>query len=593
MNTANQITSANLKILLIEDDKVDRMIIVKSVLKEEENCHFDYAITVQKAKSLLRKNTYDIIISDMNLPDSSGMDTITKLLSLSRKTPIVILSGIESDSIALEAIHRGAQEYIPKHYMQDSYLLARTIRHAIERNQLKISLEATKEKEKFFAYYDQCTSLPNRLLFLDRLQQVVKTSQREMKKFSIFFIDLDKFKEINDSFGHDAGDTVLKCISKRMKSILREEDTVARFGGDEFGVILNKVHESKQLQSIAKKLTAIINQPITYKNNICSVGVSIGIACYPRHGYMSELLLKNADIAMYEAKRKGRNQFCFFTPELFDKTRHTISIENALRQALQEPSKNFALYFQPKVNLQHGSIYSVEALIRWHHTQLGTIHPNNFISLAEDLGLIEQIDKWVLEQACRQITLWQSNHANIKVSINISSCTFNRCDFVESIVKPTLNQFKINNSSIEIEINEDLLLDNIHHIKQQLKKLNELDISIAINGFGKSFSFLDFLKDFPVNTLKIDSRFLSDKINCQQKIIILKAIIEIGKALNLNVVAEGIETEEQMELIKSLHCQEGQGFFFGEPSLSWIPQKKEAEVIPLINNNQKNSTPLL
>ncbi len=559
--------------LLIEDDEVDRRSILRSISKHSIPYQFDSARSLAEAKDLLANKHYDVIVTDFNLPDSSGLDTITALQNTPEKVPIIVLSGLNDEKLALEAVHRGAQDFIPKDYINDIGLITRTLHHAIERHQLRRNLEDTRDRERFLAHYDQCTTLPNRLLFLDRLNQTVIQSQRRQVKFALCFLDLDRFKEVNDSLGHFVGDEVLCTVSKRMKNVLRESDTVARYGGDEFTLILHNTSGEENIYKIAKKIIASVNRPIVIGEHTCSVGVSIGVAFYPRHGHSPEVLIKHADMAMYDAKARGRNQLKIFSHNLFEQKRDFFSRERALREALRNPDKHFSLHYQPKVDLQDGTIRSVEALIRWNHPTIGNITPDQFIPLSEELGVIGEIDEWVLDTACKQSLRWQQANVDIRIAINISSRSLNRTDFANAFVAPKLQKYGIDGKNIEIEITESMLLDDTKQVHDQLVLLKSLNVAIAIDDFGTGFSSLSYLNQFPIDTLKIDGSFVCDSSAKHSEQALLKAIIALGDALGLNVVAECVETEAQMQFLQNLHCNEGQGYYWGKPSADWKPKK--------------------
>ena len=559
------------RVLLLEDDDVDFQAIRRALDRSVMCFEYDRATYIADVKTLVNNKKYDIVISDMNLPDSNGLETITSLLNLVGKTPIVVLSGTDDDSIALEAVHVGAQDFIPKQYIGDTGLINRTLRHAMERHQLKLGLESIRDRERFLAHYDQCTFLPNRLLFLDRIHQAVIQAQRNQNSFVLFFIDLDHFKNVNDSIGHAAGDEVLHCVGKRMQNLVRKSDTVARFGGDEFVMILQLSNDDEAMERLASKVIDTINQPIPYGQHICNVGASIGIASYPRHGSTPEELIKNADMAMYESKKKGRNQVQFFSQVLLDQKSKSFDLEKSLREALREPDKNFVLYYQPRIELLTGNIYSVEALIRWQHSELGNIPPDQFIPLAEELGLIEQIDEWVIEAACQKAVQWKAMQANVSIGINVSARSINRQNFVKKVIEPLLEKYDIEGSCLEIEITENALLVDSYYVLECLQGIKRLGIRLAIDDFGIGFSSISYLTRFPIDTFKIDGSFMCDQQSSESDQVLLKAIIALGVALGMKVVADCVETEAQSQYLLSLHCHEGLGYYWHQPDEHWNP----------------------
>ncbi len=562
-----------LQVLLLEDDEID----YRAVCRALTGCDVDVINLLAGVTLPVCQKKYDIVLSDMNLPDSKGLSTISALISLIGKTPLVVLSGNEDDHIALEAVQAGAQDFISKKYISDKGLLNRTLRHAIERHQLKLALEDVRDRERFLAYYDQCTSLPNRLLFLDRLVQSILHAERHKDNLALMFVDLDRFKHVNDSAGHAAGDQVLRCVGQRMKSLIRDSDTVARFGGDEFVIILQKSDDQAAMQRLAGKIIDEIGKSISYGRHQCTVGASIGIACYPAHGITPEQLLKNADIAMVEAKNQGRNQYQCFNEALFEKRSRFFGLEKALREALAAPDNNFELHFQPRVEFSSNNVDSVEALIRWNHDTLGNIRPDQFIPLAEDLGLIEQIDAWVLDQACQKIVQWKSLDSDVKIGVNISGCSFNHSRFVVDVIEPILSKHNVCGRNLELEITEGVLLIDTQQTYERLQAIKNLGISLAIDDFGTGFSSLSYLNSFPIDTLKIDGSFICDHSSDKKDQCLLKAIISLGEALDMKVVAECIETDAQRDFLIKLSCNEGQGYLLGKPDRAWEPQKKSTQ----------------
>ena len=560
--------------LLLEDDEVDCRAIKRALGRSPIPFKCDHVRLLAEVLEIEGIEQYDIILTDMNLPDSDGLNTITSLMGIVGSTPIVVLSGTDDDRIALEAVHAGAQDYIPKQYISDAGLINRTLIHAMERHQLRQGLESTRDRARYLAHYDQCTNLPNRLLFLDRIYQAVMLAQRAKDTFALFFVDLDRFKHVNDTIGHNAGDEVLRTVGKRMKALVRDNDTVARYGGDEFVVILQLSSDDEAMKRLAERMIKSINEPIQYGHHQCTVGASIGIASYPDDGASTEDLMKNADMAMYEAKNRGRNQVRFFSRELYDRKSRSLSIENALREALCAPEKHFELHYQPRVDLISGEIRSVEALIRWPHATLGLVPPDQFIPLAEDLGLIEQIDRWVLKTACQKALQWQPYEANIRIGVNISGRSFNFQDFVNDVVKPLLKQYGIKGDCLEIEITEGVLLVDTQQVLNQMRALKSLGFSLAIDDFGTGFSSLNYLNRFPIDTLKIDGSFICDQYSSKSEQALLKAIIALGNALDMNIVAECVETAAQKHYLANLQCHEGQGYYWHKPSKDWSPNNR-------------------
>ena len=431
-----------------------------------------------------------------------------------------------------------------------------------------ISLDITKQKDfetklNFLAHYDTLTSLPNRILFQDRLKHAIAYSKRYGKKIALMFLDLDNFKTVNDTLGHDYGDLLLVEISKRLKNSLREQDTVSRLGGDEFTIILEGIRDDVYTSVVAQKIIDVISQPLKLKDKTVYVGVSIGISIYPDDGRNMEELIKNADMAMYKAKESGKNNFQYFTEDMNQEYYRKLEITNGLRDAI----KNNELYllYQPKVDVKNRKIAGVEALVRWRHKELGNIPPQQFIDIAENSKLILELGEWILKKACLQARKWHvKGFRDIKIAVNFSINQLSQYGIVDT-VENILQETKLDPSMLEIEIVENVLMKNVKKVEKTLKSLRRLGVTIAIDDFGTGYSSLSYLKRLPIHTLKIDRSFVKDVQIDSDDTQIVSAIIMMGKKLGLEIVAEGVETKEQLEFLKSQGCHLMQGYYFSEP----------------------------
>ena len=413
------------------------------------------------------------------------------------------------------------------------------------------------------ATHDALTGLPNRLLLQDRIEQALVQDARNQKQIAVLFIDLDHFKMINDSLGHEIGDFLLKAVAERLLACVRNEDTVARQGGDEFIVVLNSIGESLDAAKVAQKILDSLGQPYHIHENELHIGGSIGIAIFPEDGTNAEALLKNSDIAMYYAKENGRNNYQFFTKELNKSAheRHTLGLD--LRYALER--NELVLYYQPVMNMPGNRLHSVEALLRWRHPEHKLMAPDKFINLAEETGLIIPIGKWVLRTVCRQIKIWQDQGYDVpKVAINLSGRQFRDKELIKDI-SSILNETKVAAKYISLEITESMLIDNIEKGVETLKCLSEMGIHISIDDFGTGYSSLSYLKRFPINTLKIDRSFVHDIVTDKNDHTIVTAIIAMAHSLGIDVIAEGIETKEQLRLLIAQKCNHYQGYYFSKP----------------------------
>ena len=426
------------------------------------------------------------------------------------------------------------------------------------------SIKRSQEQLAYLAHHDPLTELPNRLLFNDRLDHALRRAEREGHQSSILFLDLDRFKNINDSLGHPIGDILLQQAATRILHLVRKEDTVARLGGDEFIILIEDIDDTQNIAHLAKKITEAFAAPFTVKGHELHLSVSIGISLYPRDGKDGPTLVRNADAAMYRAKEEGRNAYQFYTKALTAAAFERLTLENALRYALEK--NELILHYQPQYSLRTGRLTGAEALIRWRHPDIGLVVPDRFIPLAEESGLIEPIGEWVLSAACAQMQDWLDAGANIqRIAVNLSSKQFQRGDIV-GLVRHALDDSKLAPWRLELEITEGLIMEKSEWTMRILAELKRLGVTISIDDFGTGYSSLSYLKRMPVDKLKIDKSFVRDILQDPNDEAITRAIIALGQSLKLEVIAEGVETAEQHAFLETLGCHEGQGFFYGHPT---------------------------
>ncbi|MBU2069321.1 MAG: EAL domain-containing protein [Gammaproteobacteria bacterium] len=423
-------------------------------------------------------------------------------------------------------------------------------------------IKQSQKKMEQLAYYDVLTGLANRSYFRDQLRKAIAMSHRGYYSFALLYFDLDEFKRINDTLGHDAGDELLKEVSRRLISRLREEDTIARLGGDEFAVILSGINDRAQASNIAANLQQAFAAPVKLGHHEVSISASIGITVAPEDAAEEELLLKHADLAMYEAKARGKNTFHFFSPDLNEAANERLLIENQLREAIRD--HQFLLYYQPKIDLRDNSIVGYETLLRWLRPDNTLIPPLRFIGVAESTGLIVQIGEWIIWEACRFLSRQQARGHNVTVSINLSVRQF-RDDNLPEIVERILQRTGANPANIIFEITESMLMGDTDAAISQLNQLKRLGVALSIDDFGTGYSSLSYLKRFPVDELKIDRSFVKDIPDDRNDMDIVAAIIAMAQKMNLRVVAEGVETAEQVEFLKNNACYQVQGYYFSVP----------------------------
>jgi diguanylate cyclase (GGDEF)-like protein len=507
-----------------------------------------------------------LVLLDLSLPDSFGLETFARVYAHSPTVPIIVLTGNDDQTVALSAVKSGAQDYLVKGRL-DRELLVRSMQYSIERKRYQVQLEHQ-------ANYDALTGLPNRNLLHDRLRQAVY-SQRLPRAIGVVFMDLDHFKFVNDSLGHSTGDLLLKAMAERLRTVLREGDTVGRVGGDEFVLILNDQSNEEIIYRAMQRISAKVAEPITLEGKELYVTCSAGISIYPQDGRDVDTLLKNADAAMYRAKEHGRSNFQFYTSEMNERVNERLALENALRRALER--NELTLHYQQKVDVRTGQVVGAEALVRWLHPEWGLVRPARFIPLAEETGLIVSIGEWVLREACRQSRAWMD--AGLQpgvVSVNLSVRQFRQEGLVRTVSR-ILEETRLDPAQLEMELTESMVMGNVDQAIAVLQGLKQLGVTLSVDDFGTGYSSLSYLKDLPIDTLKIDRSFVRD-IGAGEDPddgVLAQAIISLGHALHLRVIAEGVETDAQMRFLRRHACDEVQGFFYGEP----MPPEQHAKLL--------------
>jgi diguanylate cyclase (GGDEF)-like protein len=442
--------------------------------------------------------------------------------------------------------------------------------------------EATLEYQ---ANYDALTGLANRNRLHDRLKQAISSAERYLHQVTVAFIDLDQFKFINDSLGHHVGDHVLKAVSARLLSCVRESDTVARHGGDEFVVIINRSDEAV-ISLLMQRILASVAERYVVDGRELHVTCSIGFSLYPIDGLDVETLLKNADAAMYRAKAQGRNNVQFYTEELNQKIRERMAMESILRHALERDE--FFLHYQPQVALQTGAIIGVEALIRWKHGTDDVISPADFIPLAEELGLIVPIGEWVLRTACKQMKKWhEAGLPKISVSVNLSARQFRQNNLAE-VIEQVLKETKLDADYLDLELTESMMMDDVELAVVTLGKLKAMGIKLSIDDFGTGYSSLSYLGRFPIDVLKIDQSFVRDIAIDPNHAAIARSIITLAHSLNLKVIAEGVETEAQLNYLGLHHCDAIQSYYFSRPVSAIVCEQvlRQGRNLPAFNKER-------
>ena len=543
----------------------------------------DSAYQGQEALALVKHalasgNPYALAFIDMRMPPGwDGLETIEQLWRVDPNLQVALCTAYSDYSweAMAERLEFGDQLLILKKPF-DSLEIRQMANALTWKWQLAqdaalkmLSLEQTIEarvhellKVSHLLQYDSLTELPNSTLLGDRLSQAMAVCRRHDKQLVVMFLGLDRFKRINNALGHPAGDEMLKRTARQLLSCVRDSDSVFRYGSDEFVVILGDINHPQQTHGVAEKLLAAIRLPQTIAGHDVSVTASVGISVYPDDGLEAIELIKKAETAMRNVKEHGPDSVGFFIEAMNQHAREQHNIESGIRRALHE--HEFVLHYQPKIDLRSGTVVGAEALIRWQKPGHGWIYPAEFIPVAEDSGLIVPLSKWVLGEACRQTRAWQTaGLPPIRMSVNMSPIDFRQRDFVASVER-VLEQTGLAPDWLEIEITEGVLMQNVETTMVALNRLKALGTRLAIDDFGTGYSSLSYLRRFPIDVLKIDQSFIRGLCNDSNDAALVSAIISLGRSLGLNVIAEGIETAEQLAFLKAHDCEEGQGYFFSK-----------------------------
>jgi diguanylate cyclase (GGDEF)-like protein/PAS domain S-box-containing protein len=690
------------QLLLVEDNPGDARLIQEMFNDQgANNTELTRVASLSEAEKLLSERAFDLILLDLGLPDSQGLDAVRRAHAVAPRMPLVVLTGMDDESLAAQCLQVGAQDYLIKGQIETRGLL-RALRYAVERKNMEEALFVEKERaqvtlncigdavictdaagnitflnivaEKMTSWsrqeaagrpmaevfrildantrettpsptersvelnqtvhlpmncilvrrdgsevpiedsvapihdregqptgavvvfrdvsvaramalemthsaqHDFLTGMPNRMLLNDRVNQAIAWAQRNSKKVAVLFLDLDGFKHINDSLGHPTGDKLLQSIAKRLVDCVRGSDTVSRQGGDEFVVLLTEVSQSEDAAVTARRMLQTVAEAHSVDQHDLHVTTSIGVSVFPDDGMDAETLIKNADTAMYQAKENGRQSYQFFKPAMNVRAVERQSIEESLRRALER--EEFLVHYQPKVNLRTGDISGAEALIRWNHPTRGMVPPGDFIPIAEDCGLILPIGNWILREACKQARTWMDAGLPLTtMAVNISAMEFRDDDFLNGVFK-ILEETGLDPRSLELELTESVLMKRAESTQSILKTLRASGVQLAVDDFGTGYSSLSYLRKFPIDALKIDQSFIRQITTAPDETTIVTAVISMGRSLKLRVIAEGVESQEELAFLQAHQCDEAQGYYFSRPVLPEQFAKLLANGIP-------------
>ncbi len=552
-----------LHILHVEDN-ADDALLLQRVLRTAAGDGFRLtrAARLDEALRLLHTARLDAVLLDLGLPDSAGVETLRRVRAQAPAVPVVVLTGHDDQACAEWAVQHGAQDCLIKGRV-DGEGVVRVLRYAIERQAMLARLERAHRQEHHLAHYDPLTQLPNRHAFHDHLGRALAQARRQASLVALLFLDLDRFKFVNDTLGHSVGDQVLQAVAARLRMTIREDDIPARLGGDEFTVLASGLGDGRAVGPLAQRIVDGFRQPFAIAGNDLYLTPSLGVSVFPSDGADADSLLRCADLAMYRAKGAGGNTFRFYAPDMNAWAAQRLQCEHDLRRAVER--QEFEVYYQRQVDANSGALTGAEALVRWRHPTEGLLPPADFIPIAEETGLIVPLGEWVLETACAQAAAWRAAGAALPaVAVNLSARQF-RQEGLSQTVERVLDAAGLPPDALRLEVTESCAMQDADASKAALQQLQNLGVHLAMDDFGTGYSSLAQLKRLPFDTLKVDRTFVRDLPDDREAAAITEAIVTLGHTLGKRVVAEGVETAEQVTCLRALGSDEMQGYAFSPP----------------------------
>ena len=590
-------TGITLEDILIVDDTLENLRLLSTMLIKQ-GYNVRKAINGKMALTAVQTVVPDLILLDIMMPEMDGYEVCQRLKANQQtaKIPVIFLSALNEVFDKVKAFEVGAVDYISKPFQFEEVLVRVQNQMALKSAQREILKLNTELEEKVkertqqlefanarllkMALYDSLTGLPNRALFLERLEQALNRAKADsVYQFAVLFLDCDRFKVVNDSLGHLVGDELLIAVARRLEASLSQKDTLSRLGGDEFAILLTDIQDLNYTTFVADGILESLSFPFQLQGHEVFISASIGIALGNSTVHQPEHLLRDADTAMYRAKALGKGQYHIFAPAMHDAALQLLHLESNLRKAINQ--QEFIVHYQPIIDLSDGKIAGFEALVRWQHPQYGMISPQSFIPIAEETGLIIPIDRWVLQQACHQLRLWHQEKLTdypLFISVNLSARQFAQLDLIDRIDQ-ILTETQLNPECLKLEITESAIMDNVNFAAVILQKLRERSIGLSIDDFGTGYSSLSYMHSFPVSSLKIDRSFVQRLDGNPENLGLIPAIISIAKTMGMSAIAEGIETTQQLNQLKTLGCDFGQGYLFSKP----VEAQRATELIASVN----------
>ena len=561
--------------IMMVDDATTTLKVLQAFLEDAGYRHFLPVNQPAEAFQTLINEMPNVVLLDINMPGVSGFDILAFMRAREefQHTPVIVLTSSSDAETKLRALQLGATDFLAK---------------PVDESELVLRLRNTLVAKRYLdqqTYYDRVTGLANRRLFLDRLGRIVNSSARNSRKSAVLLIDVDRFKKINDSLGHSVGDELLQAIAGRLEGLVRSNDLVcrtdaaslhgclARIGGDVFTVLLSDVDGIEVASRVAERTLRELAKSFTIQGQELFITASIGVALFPEHGQDKEILLRHADIAMSHAKRQGRNCHRVYCKDLDRKNRHLLTLEGELHKALER--EEFVLHYQPKVDVRTGLVTGAETLVRWEHPERGMVPPGEFIALAEDTGLIGAIGGWVLSEACRQNAAWYSaGLRGLHLAVNVSGYQLRALNFAHQ-VRDTLDKAGVEPHCLTLELTEGVMVEDAKENIELLHALKDIGVKLSVDDFGTGYSSLSYLEQFPLDELKVDRSFVSKIESVTGGAPIVSAIIAMARSLRFKVVAEGVETEQQLAFLRKHECEQYQGYLFSKP----LPADEFAELV--------------
>ncbi|HQQ63358.1 MAG TPA: GGDEF domain-containing response regulator [Pseudomonadales bacterium] len=551
-----------LNLLIVDDCEDDALLLVRELRKGGYQPQYERVETARDLERALEQRHWQLIITDHNMPGFNSVDVLAMVRRSGLDVPVIIVSGTIGEEVAVHAMKTGAHDYI----MKDN--LARLI-PAIDRElrdaQTRHARNQAEQALSHMAYHDSLTNLLNRSMFHDRLEQALVRARKEDSLLALLFIDLDRFKIINDTYGHTVGDMLLQSAAERLRTCVRRPDLIARFGGDEFVVLMENLSSRNEAASVADNVIESMTKPFRINNHDMYIGSSIGIVFSRDFEGNGESMIKKADVAMFRAKSLGRNKYQFYVADMVDESNSRNQLEQSLYQALER--QELELFYQPQVHVHTGRLRGAEVLLRWRHPTLGLVSPAQFIDLLEETGLVLPVGDWVMRTACQQWNDWRKEGLiadDQVVSVNISSYQFKGDDLVFAVGN-VLSDTELPAEMLDLELTEGTLMDDTQMSQQVLQTLKEMGVNLSIDDFGTGYSSLSYLKKFPIDCLKIDQSFVRDLTNSPDDAVIATAIIGLSHNLNMRVIAEGVENAEVLEFLAKQNCDMYQGYYYSKP----------------------------